>query len=119
MLSGPEQARLLKELEESFTEGNTLDESLHEEGLASQQCFQSHTISLIDTVKSMDNSFMEAGPELLSLDIRDVTLEIVGQIDRAIEGIGKEQNIAYKPSVLGKGFNINPEVNREACTSTV
>ena len=103
MLSGPEQARLLTELEECVTRQNAHNQNHHEEGLASQKCFQRHTIALIDTIKDMGNPFMEAGPELLVLDSRDVMPEAVVRTVRTIEAVGKEQYIACKSSVLGKG----------------
>ena len=58
MIAGPEQAQLLKEFE-------------HEEGFSTQKAFNQRQ-HLVKTISEMGNSFFEAIPELLVVDIRDV-----------------------------------------------
>ena len=102
MLSGPEQARLQKEFE-ADKEAHIEDHSHHEEGMATQKTFKQHTVSLVNTIKSFGNPFLESGSELLVLDTHDVLPDSVVQTIRTVQNLGQEHYVTYRTSVLEKG----------------
>ena len=74
MLSGPEQARILKEFEGSLQGGSEIH-SHHEESLATQQSFRDQVSSLHKTINKLGNPFMNESNELLKLDTGDIMNE--------------------------------------------
>ena len=79
MVSGPEQARLLKEFEEQYQyKQSTLEcGHHHEEGLAAQKTFKEEVTGLVEVFNKMGNPFLDDSDELLALDTRKVLDESV------------------------------------------
>jgi len=73
MVSGSEQARLLKEFEDDYLDSKELECGYHhEEGLSSQKSFKEQVVSLTAVISEMGNPFLEDTDELLALDTRNV-----------------------------------------------
>lgn len=79
------------------------DYSYHEEGLATQESFRKYTVSLINSIKSIGNPFLDIGPELLNIDSHDVLPDDVVETVWTIENLRKQQYNDYMESVLVKG----------------
>ena len=59
MISGPEQARLLKEFEHTCND-DSVDDSSHEEGLSTQKTFKMQVNKLCLTISDFANPFFES-----------------------------------------------------------
>ena len=92
MISGPEQAQLLKEFEcEYLSDSYDLELGFyHEEGFSTQKSFKEQTVSLAQTFKELGNLFLESSSELLVLDTQNVLDESVIETVNNIHEIGKE-----------------------------
>ena len=102
MVSGPEQARLLKEFEEECI-SNMNDpepEFHHEEGFSIQKSFKEQTLSLINVLNEMGNPFLDDSNELLTLDTRNVLDKSVLNTVQTIYKLGKEQYAKYHKDVI-------------------
>ena len=64
MVSGPEQARLLKEFEECSYH--------HEEGFSTQRIFKEQAVSLVQVINELGNPFLVNSHELMALDTWNV-----------------------------------------------
>ena len=101
MVARPEQARLLKEFENEFSEKiNEHQDHHHEEGFCTQKAFHEQVLCLVETINDMGNPFLEDSPELLVLDTQDVMNESVMHTVRTIEAIGRDQYNDYHKSVI-------------------
>ena len=78
MISGPEQARLLKEFEDCLSrrKGCELGD-YHEEEFSVQKNFKQEAASLIQIIEEMRNPFLDDSNELLALGTRNVLGESV------------------------------------------
>ena len=70
MVSGPEQARLLKEFEDDYLQNNSDSECgyHHEEGFSTQRIFKEKAASLVQVINELGNPFLDDSHELLGLD---------------------------------------------------
>ena len=100
LLAGPEQARLIQELEEQFVIEKEGEGFHHDEGLSTQKTFQLHVLSLVEVINDMGNPFLDQSEDLLTLDTGNVLDESVVDTVRKIEDLGKEQFESYYKSVL-------------------
>ena len=99
MLSGAEQARILREFEDSFPDESKV-RCHHEEGLSTQQTFRKQVAELSKTISDLGNPFVNDYPELLRLDTSDVMNESVANTVRTVELLGRNQYEEYRQSVL-------------------
>ena len=99
MVSGPEQARLLKELKE-FEEQDSTCGYHHEEGLSTQRTFKEQAVSLAEVMSEMGNPFLDGSEELLALDTRNVLNESVVNTVRTVYSLGKDQYDKYFREVI-------------------
>ncbi len=67
MISGPQQARLLKEFEDECFPNSTDCGYHHEEGLSSQKAFKEQAVSLAQVINEFGNPFLDNSDELLAL----------------------------------------------------
>ena len=72
MVSGPEQARLIKEFEDDYRpKPNKPDGVYHdEEGFSTQKSFKEQALNLVRVINDMGNPFLVDSDELLTLDTR-------------------------------------------------
>lgn len=110
MIAGPEQARLLKEFEKKF-----MSNVHHEEGFCTQKTFHEQAKNLVQAISEMGNPFLDATPELLVLDTRNITDESVVTTVRSVEALGKEQYEAYHESVIkDRSLSIHESIKRNS-----
>ena len=102
MLAGPEQARMLKEFEASYS-SRADTHTHHEESFATQQSFKEQVLSLTQTISGMGNPFLNDTAELLKLDTCDVMNDRVIKTVRTVESLGQSQYDEYQKSVLVDG----------------
>lgn len=76
MISGPEQARLLKEFQDNYVPNQDKSYHYHEEGFATQKTFKEQSLSLFTAIKHFGNPFMDVNDELLTLDTQNVLDEM-------------------------------------------
>ena len=88
MLAGPEQARMLKEFEASYS-SRADTHTHHEESFATQQSFKEQVLSLTQTISGMGNPFLNDTAELLKLDTCDVMNDRVIKTVRTVESLGQ------------------------------
>jgi hypothetical protein len=100
MVSGPEQARILKEFEEDYLAKGKECNHHHEEGLSLQRSFKEQSESLADAISELGNPFLYDGDELLALDTRNVLNESVVNTVRRVHELGKEQYAKYHKEVI-------------------
>ncbi|KAG1662386.1 hypothetical protein GQR58_020959 [Nymphon striatum] len=91
MISGPEQARLLKEFEDENLYNNEDTDHHHEEGLSTQKTFVEQALNLVQVIEDMGNPFLDNTSELLALDTRNVLDESVAITVQTIEALGTDQ----------------------------
>ena len=88
MVSGPEQAWLLKEFEYEYF-SNLSDEEFgfpHEEHFSTQKSFKEQAVSLVHVFNEFGSLFLEEGSELLVLDIRNI-------MDESVVNTASEHNL--------------------------
>ena len=90
MIAGPEQARLLMEFEQEFTPSFANKQLHHEEGFSNQKSFKEQTHNLAQASGEMGNLFLDAAPEFLVLDTRDVVKRICSDNCPYSGSIGQE-----------------------------
>ena len=95
MVSGPEMARVIGELEASTEKRKKLDPRHHEEAKHVQKAFERGVRSLVSTIEEMGNLFTEDSSDLLTLDSRDIADAAVIDTVPQIEKLGEEQYDAY------------------------
>ena len=100
MIAGPEQARLLKEFEQEFIPNVANKQLHHEEGLCTQKTFHEQAQNLVQAISEMGNPYLDATPELLALDTRDIIDESVVKTVHTVEALGKKQYETYHKSVI-------------------
>jgi hypothetical protein len=102
MVSGPELARLVKELEKTFLrEVDDEDENFHhQEGLSDQKLFQKKVCRLTYVICNFGNPFLDEFPDMVRLDSRNIVDEVVSMAIRQLEHLGKQQYESYKKDVL-------------------
>ena len=100
LLVGPEQARMIEELEKQFLNEIGGTYLHHDEGPSTQKSFHSHVLSLIETISGMGNPFLEHSQELIALDTAIIMDESVVETVRTIESLGKEQFKSFYKDVL-------------------
>lgn len=100
MVSGPEQARLLKEFDSEYSLSADDDMLHHEEGLATQKTFQEQSLALSQSICDMGNPFLDDCSELLALDIRNIKDDTVVSTVRSIEALGKQQYSDFHKAVI-------------------
>ena len=102
MISGPEQARLLKQFEEAYTVKRSKSDSCyhHEEGFSHQKEFKEQASSLVQVISDLGNPFLDESDELISLDTRDVLDESVVKTVRTVNTLGKGQFTNYHKEVF-------------------
>ena len=92
MISGSEQARLLKKFEGNHCEPKELECGYHhEEGFSTQKSFKEQVVNLTDVINGMENPFLEDTDELLALDARNILDEPVVNNVREVCNLGKLQ----------------------------
>ena len=120
MVSGPEQARLLKEFEADLPNSNDENDgessyAHHEQGLSSQKAFQKQIQNLAVTISEMGNPFTDDSPELIALDTRDCANESVVTTVRTIEDIGSARYKEYVQKVItDKKVSINDPIKKNS-----
>ena len=101
VVSGSEQARLLKEFEDNYLESKELECGYHhEEGFSSQKSFKEQVASLTAVISEMGNPFLEDTDELLALDTRNVLDVSVANSVREVCNLGKLQYSNYYKEVI-------------------
>lgn len=102
MVSGPEQARLLKEFEEDYLPNKKgLEYGYHhEEGFSAQKNFKEQAVNLVQTINELGNPFLDDGDELLALDTRNILNESVVNTVRTVQSLGKDQYTKYCKDVI-------------------
>lgn len=100
MVSGPEQARLLKEFQDNYIPNQDKSYHHHEEGFATQKTFKEQSLSLYTVIKDFGNPFMDVNDELLALDTRNVLDESVVNTVRTVQSVGQDQYEKYCESVI-------------------
>ena len=94
MLARPEQARLLKELEDCSSMENA-DQCHHEAGLSTQEKLKDQVMNFCNTMSEMGNPFLSDKGELLTVDSHDVFNQQVVVTVRTIYALGKQQFDEY------------------------
>ena len=104
MLSGPELARLQRQIEDEYLSDNDPDNPRnfqnHEQGLAMQKTFQKQVNSLFSSIGRMGNPFVDDFPELVMLDNHNCVDESVTLALYALEDTGKQQYQDFITKVL-------------------
>ena len=119
MLSGPELGRLVTQFEGEYLTHEDTDNVMnfehHEYGLSSQQHFQKQVSRLSETIKRMDNPFLDDFSDLVTLDNRSCTDDSVITTVRTLESIGKEQYHQYVKRVLDdRNHSIHDSIHRNS-----
>jgi len=100
MIAGPEQARIVDELEEMSNLSEEPSYHSHEQGHATQEKFHKQVSNMCHAIKSMGNPFLNTAKELVVLDTHDcMDGEVVEALYR-MEQLGKEQYSRYVSDVL-------------------
>ena len=101
MVSGPEQARILKEFEEDLPQHKDSEYGFHhEEGFSTQRNFKEQTVNLVQVFCELGNPFLDDSNELLALDTRNVLDESVVNTVRTVQSKGKDQYATYCKEVI-------------------
>ena len=118
IVSGPEQARLLKEFEEDYylARENVLEREDHrEEGFSAQKIFKEQAASLTQVINELGNPFLDDSVELLALDTQNVMDESVVNTVRTVEGLGKDQYAKYcKQVITDRTHSIHEPIKKNA-----
>ena len=115
MVSGREQARLLKEFEDGYdSKENSSEYGYHHvEGFPTQRSFKEHAKSLVQVIDELGNPFLHDSDELLALDKRNVLNESVVNTVRTVERLGKDQYAKYwKEVVTDRTCSINEPIRK-------
>ena len=99
-ISGPEQARLLKEFEVECFLKHSECVYHHEEGLSTQRVFKEQAVSLAQVINEFGNPFLDKSDELLALDTRNVLNESVVNTVQTAYSLGKDQYANYYKEVI-------------------
>ena len=98
MVSGPEQARILKEFEEDLPQHKDSEYGFHhEEGFSTQRNFKEQTVNLVQVFCELGNPFLDDSDELLALDTRNVLDE---SVVNTVQSKGKDQYATYCKEVI-------------------
>lgn len=100
MICGPEISRAITEFEAkqpSTRRSHCSDRAHqhHEQVLSVQKTFQKQVQSLVDTIETMGNPFLESGDDLLVLDTKELASEKVVDTVNRIQQAGREQFEAF------------------------
>ena len=85
MVAGPEQARMLSDIESSFLDPTSSNNRQREQSSSVQEAFKTQVNSLSEVITSMENPFLDDCPELICLDTRNCASEAVANTVRCIE----------------------------------
>ena len=99
----PEMARILQDFKtQTFAPSVDDDEEQfhHQEGLASNQRFQTHVQNLVKVIESKGNPYLDDFPELVTLHTRKVLDPSVANSINSLEQVGKEGYEAFRKNVL-------------------
>ena len=100
MVSGPEQARLLKEFEDDYLQNDSECSYHHDEGFSTQRIFKEQAVSLVQVINELGNPFLDDSHELLALDTRNVLDKSVVNSVRTVHSLGKDQYAKYYKLVI-------------------
>ena len=104
MFSGPEMARMLKEVEDEYFTGDDMENPKnfqhHEQGLSLQKSFQKQVNALSATIRQMGNPFLDEFDDLVTLDSRKCTDTAVVTTVRTLEETGRKQYQKFVKTVL-------------------
>ena len=101
MVTGPEQARFLKEFENKhISEETTQHHHQHEEDFWTQKTSCEQALCLVETINDVGNPFLYDSPELLVLDTQNIINESVVRSVCTVEAIGRDQYDDYHKSVI-------------------
>jgi len=119
MLSGPEIARLQKQLEEEYLPDDDTETPKnylhHEQGLSTQKIFQRQVTSLSETIRQMGNPFLDDFPELVTLDSRNCAGESVVATVHTLDDTGKKQCQDFVKNLLDvRSHSIHDPIKRNS-----
>ena len=117
MVSGPEQARLLKEFEKEYCskEKDSEHSYHHEEGFSAQRSFKQQVVNLVEVVNDLGNPFLHDSNELLALDTQNVLDESVVNTVRTVCSLGKNQYTKYfKEVITDRTLSIHEPIKKNA-----
>ena len=100
MVSGPEQARLLKEFKKDFVGREDEMKYHHEEGFPTQKNFKEQAMTMADIISDLGNPFSDDSDELIALETRNVMDATVVNTIRTVESLGQEQYQRYRQAVI-------------------
>ena len=100
MVSGPEQARLLKEFERDFVGRGDEIKYYHEKGFSTQKNFKEQAMTMADIISDLGNPFSDDSDELIAFETRNVMDATVVNTIRTVESLGQEQYQRYRQAVI-------------------
>ena len=98
MVSGPGQARLLKEFERDFV-GDEMKYH-HEEGFSTRNNFKEKAMTMADIINDLGNPFSDDSDELIALETRNVMDATVVNTIRTVESLEQELYQRYRQAVI-------------------
>lgn len=111
MVSGPQQARLLKEFEDQFMDGENVN--IAWTGMTMQEVFRKQVKSLTEAISEMGNPFIEYSSELLAFDTWNCANKDVVSKVRTIEALGISQFQKHVKDVISdRSTSIHKPIKR-------
>ena len=101
--------------EQEFPLGFANKQLHHEQGFSNQKSFKKQAHNLVQAIGEIGTPFLDATPELLVLDTRDVVDDSVVTTVHRVEALGKKLYKAYDESAIkDRSLSIHKSIKKNS-----